>query len=503
MSAKSIDSRTADQAWRGALGAILIALCAVGNYLAFRHYTRWDWTSSGVFTLSGRTVQVLHQLDQDVDVYVFLSSLERTQHDVRELLGRYRSKTSKIHVRYVDPNTKQDEFRVLAQRFHLSGMQVDENSMIADVAAVLVSGERQWKITSDDLNSIDLDTVSQDPNAQNPQQLVKIEQAFTSGILQVTRGRATTICLTQGHGEWPLDGGGERSLTTFKDEMLRDNLVFRELQTLGLGQVPADCDALFIIGPSNAFTESESVLIERYVAGGGNALLALDPVMEREQFQPTGLESFARSHGVLIDSSVVIELDSAHRLEDELLGHYLITDYGNHPLTQSFARLQARTVVHFSRSVRPSEGTAAKSLLRTSTPSYAETTFAELSGQAPPTKDDHDFAGPVSIAAAVELAKPQGSTLSHGGRLIVVGTSSFLSPQALLTPAFVNFDVASAWTGWLTQRPELVSIAPRRIAARPITMTDDDIFWLFFRLVVFMPAAAMFIGLALWRARRA
>ena len=41
---------------------LLVAIALMANYLAFRHYRRWDWTSVGSFTLSDRTTTVLREL---------------------------------------------------------------------------------------------------------------------------------------------------------------------------------------------------------------------------------------------------------------------------------------------------------------------------------------------------------------------------------------------------------------------------------------------------------
>jgi hypothetical protein len=490
--------QTSKRVWGAGTGLLLVALVGLVNYLAFRHYDRWDFTTARLFTLSTRTEEVLTRLDREVDVYVFLSRFDPMQRNVDELLERYKSRARKLTVRFVDPNTEPDEFRVLAQRFGVLSGEFEGN-VVADLAAVVVSGEKRWKITNDDLASVDFDSVEVDDSGASADQLVKMEQAFTGAILQVVRGRPTKICATKGHGEWGVDAGGERSLMTLKDELERDNIVFESVDLIGAAAIPEGCDALFVIGPTNAFSERETATIQAFLAAGHGVLMTLDPVLEREAFQPLALESILGPVGITAGADVVIEINDARRLDGELLGKFLVNDYGDHATTRAFTRLSAPTVVRFPRSIRTTEGGDAKSILRTSAESWAETSVAQLGGLEPPSLDPDDGRGPVSIGAAAEV---DGRAGGRKGRLVVVGTSQWLAPAWLMQPQLVNFELASAWIGWLTERDELVSIPPRRVSREPVTMTADDVFWLFFRLVVFMPAAALFIGLAMWRSRR-
>ena len=60
----------AEQRVHVAVGVILsIAIVGMLNYLAFRHYKRFDWTEDRLFTVSERTVEVLRGLDRPIDVY--------------------------------------------------------------------------------------------------------------------------------------------------------------------------------------------------------------------------------------------------------------------------------------------------------------------------------------------------------------------------------------------------------------------------------------------------
>ena len=90
-----------------------------------------------------------------------------------------------------------------------------------------------------------------------------------------------------------------------------------------------------------------------------------------------------------------------------------------------------------------------------------------------------------------------------GGRLIVVGDSDFLQPALLEASELANFHLASAWTGWLTQREALIEIPPKKVKGGSIVFTQDDLRALLFRVAVLLPGAALLFGFAVWFNRRA
>ncbi len=478
----------------------LTAITFMVNYLSFRHYARWDWTSEGVFTLSDRTREVLRELDTDVDVYLLLSAGEPSYEDLRELLQRYRAESDHLTLHLLDPDRSPSEYQVLAERYHL-GQRVGGDGLESDVAVLMAAGARNWKITRDDLVTFDFDAFAEEGRTEID---VRSEQALTGGILEVVSERRTRVCLTAGHGEWTLDRGGERDLGALRDELRRENLELETWETRGATSVAEGCDAVFVVGPRVAFTEAEADLLEAYVRAGGSLLVAADPEVEREEVQRTGLEDALRDLGIRLERAVVLELDRRVMPGGATspLGPFLIATYGDHAITRPLRELQLGTVVDFVRPVRPVSDERATVLMQTTPSAYAETNIAELVRSGEPAQDDADLAGPVPVAAAAEIAR-EGEGDVRAGRLVVLGDSDLFQPSFMGAQEVVNYDVASAIVGWLTQRQALIELPARRVSARPVHMSDGDVFELFFRVVVLMPLAAIFLGLAVWWNRRA
>jgi len=490
--------------------AVLVTLVlAMGNYLSFRHYARWDWTRQSIFTLSDRSARIARGLDRPVDIYVLMSTAESNFNDVKELLDRYRAASSKIVLHFVDPDRRPGEYRLLAQRFGLGAAIVEETGNTgSDVALLVVRGDKKWSVNRWDLRSLEMD--EGDETGESAELSVKAEQAITGAIVQVTSGRPTKICVTTGHGEWSTEGGGERSISALVDALRRDNIELEGLETLGARRVPEGCDAVYVVGPQSPFSDAEAALLRTYVSRGGNLLLALDPILEAEAVRPTGLEGLAHEYGARVGNDLVLELDEGHLLPQGSVETFLVNDWGAHPTVRALKGLGARMVVRLSRSVRPVDGSGATVLVQTSGKAVAKVHLSELQDGNEPTAGPDALRGPVALAvasqhggaAAAEGEDPDRARARRGGRVVVIGNASFLLAPFLQAPEIATVDFATSVTGWLAEREALVSIAPKKVKAHAVSMTDSDLSSLFFRVLVLMPSSIIILGFAVWWTRR-
>jgi hypothetical protein len=479
----------------------VIAIVAMVNYLAFRHYQRFDWTSQGLFTLSPKSKTVLRELDKDLDLYVFMSRGESSFVQTDELIKRYAAATAHLKVHYVDPDRDASQFKLLGQRFGIAAAVLETGEARADVAAVVVMGDKNWHIGREALMASDFPAPMGDSSGGDELQL-KAEQALTGAIVQVTSGRATKLCATQGHGEWSLDDSAERSFAGLKRALHHDNIEWQAFDSLGQKSVPKACDAMIVAGPLHAVSEAEAKLLIDYVRGGGNLLLALDPVLEHDQVNATGFEGPLRELGVRLDSALVLELNPEHLLTRNA-AEFLVTEFGDHPTTRPFQHA-ARVFMSLVRSITPiSKEGGIDILMRTSDKGFGKTAIAEIGSDAEPKPGPADIAGPVTVAVATQLNKAQGVAAKPGGRLIVVGDSDFMQGALLEAPELANFHLVSAFIGWLAERPALIEIPPKKIKSGNIVFSQDDLWSVFFRVAVLVPAAALILGVAVWLNRRA
>src|SRR6476620_6373822 len=85
---------------------ILIVAVALGlaNWLANRHNKSVDTTANKKFSLSDPTIKVVKGLQQDVRIGYYDKTDSFTR--AKDLLDRYDTLSTKLHVDYVDPDKK-------------------------------------------------------------------------------------------------------------------------------------------------------------------------------------------------------------------------------------------------------------------------------------------------------------------------------------------------------------------------------------------------------------
>jgi hypothetical protein len=516
---------------RGVIGSILcVWILLMLAYLSFRHFERWDWTSEARYSLSGESLRVLAELDQNVEIYLFVPEGQSDLEDFEELVANYQAASPRITVRRINPDRQAGEFRLLTQRFQLNQGSVN-GSTIADVAAVVVAGARHWKVDYEDLRAPDMSSFDDE---DGPKIDVRAEESFTGAIVEVTSGTPTRVCVLSGHGELGVTGG-PRSISGLRERLDRMNVDVDQLAPRA--DIPSDCAALFVLGPETPVPSDGVRQVQEYLEAGGNVFLALDPVLSNgERLLTTGFESFARSHGIIIGNDLVLELDPQRLGAGDPLNAFFVYDQAQHEILAPIMGMPVAMMQ--ARSVRAVEGSDAQDLMYTSETSYAE---GDLSGLRTLEPNDDDLRGPVSLAAVVtvEVHAPAATAASasgsddgdggddehdehdehgdhgdhadeasaepsapSGGRLVVIGDADFLVPDLMERPEFANSTLASAVTGWLTQRAALIEVPPRQANARPMTLTEADLGGIAFRVLFLLPAAMGFLGLSVWWSRR-
>jgi hypothetical protein len=112
--------------------------------------------------------------------------------------------------------------------------------------------------------------------------------------------------------------------------------------------------------------------------------------------------------------------------------------------------------------------------------------------------DTGDKAGPVSLAVAVE-PKTVGNVDTEGTRIIVTGTSTFLSNEKIDA---ANMDFFLNGVNWLLQRPELIGISPKRPQEFILGLNSSQLWTVGIVVMGVMPLAAGIIGFGVWFRRR-
>jgi ABC-type uncharacterized transport system involved in gliding motility auxiliary subunit len=504
------------RAIRGSNAAISLIVGAgivvMVNFLAMRHYVRADWTSSGMYTLSDKTEKTIGALQKDVSMYVLWSQGDPRYADVKEVVDGYAALSARVKVEVIDPDVSPERVQMIIDKYGAKVQVTELGQMGIEAGVFVVAGDNVKFVASNELEGLGGEMFDEGGGGEEGLSEFKAEQQLTAAVLRVTSSEQATVCFTQGHGEWEFEGFGPRTLRHLRDALRHDSYQAEAIPTSGASRIPDKCRLVIVAGPGRAFMAEEAAQLDKHLERGGRLLVLVDPIVEGDAFRPTGLEGLAAKRGIRLDDDLAIEVD-ARRLVSESPVTFLASEFSAHAAVKALAvpdsagpeikeQLGAFPVVlSAARSLSAAAGSEiiADVLAKSSADSWGETDVASLgTGERVAEKGPADVAGPLALAMAATVAPKDGG---DAGRLVVVGDSDFLSEELYLSASLYNRDLWSGIVGWLTEREDLISIAPKNPERVRLNLTDDDVgtIWM---VVLGEVALMLILGVAMWLVRR-
>jgi len=471
----------------------MFALVVMVNWLVSRHYTRFDWTKSGYYKISGKTQQALGALKEPVTIIVYLqpsaeSELEeKIFQDVRHLLAEFKFYgQEKLQIEYVDPDRDLARAKQVVAQYKFD---VREPALV-----IFACGTRNKYVGKDEMVEME---GGMGYGAPPRIKAFKAEGAFLSAIQTVTEGEPPAIYFLTGHGERDPESFEQRTgYSTLATYIKRDNLKvakwnWQEQQTL-----PTNASAIVIAGPHKKFSDVEQAVLDQYLKNHGRLLVMLDPKTE------SGLETFLKKWGVQVDDDLVMRKAGA-LLGTELLDvNAVATTYAQHPVTAKLT--DVNTEFPYCRSVRQSKTNPGS----TDQPRVTElaTAPAAFWGETDPDNEHasfnpaRDLAGPLSLAVAIETGQPRGADVDLGEtRMIVVGTASFVDNSALTAG---NLDFFMSSLNWLLKREQLLAVGPKTPEEFRLDISPNELRAVYALTLIGLPLLVGILGLSVWLRRR-
>ncbi len=476
------ESRTAVRVNLGIAVLLGLGILVLVNWLGARHYRRWDWTGSGLYTLSEKSRQVVEGLKAPVTVTVFMTEGSPLYAETQELLKRYAAASPRLTVETLNP--ERNPARAQAFLRELGDVRL---------SVVFRSGEKKKVVPVDALAEYDFARAQL--GGEPALKAFKGEQEFTAALLTVTQEKSPKVVFTTGHGERPLAGRLREGYERVSDLLKQDNCTVEEWDSLADQKVPEGTDLVVVAGPRAAFTFPETDALKAWLSAGGRALLLLDP-----EFAPgpgnrlvdLGLGAVLEPYGLKLGEDIVVDPRNAL----PLMGPETVVARSSraHPVTKLLEGLPVVFPVVRSVSVaeKAPDGVAAQVLLETSPEGWGETDLAALETKV--EKDERDVAGPVPLAAAAEAGSGRKT------RLVVVGDADFASTGGIANAA--NLYLVTSAANWLLERESLISIPPKSTEQVSVTLSRSDVGRISLLVLLLLPAAAIAFGIGVWLKRR-
>lgn len=436
---------------------IVVAVVVVANVLASRYNKSYDATSNKRYSLSGETKKIVDGLKQDATITYFNQSAHFREG--KDLLDEYASLSHKVRIQYVDP---------------------DKDPTVAREAGI---------------RSIPAATVRIGSHTEQASDLT--EEGITGAFIRDIKGNTRTVCFVTGSGEHQIDDSSRDGLSKLKDLLARDTYQTQSIDLLQKAAVPGDCTAIVVAGPTGNYEQPEVDAVKTYVENGGRAMFLLDPPLKMGPStiaDNDALTSLLQSWGVTPEKDLVLDLNPIGQLAGLGPQVPLVTSYGTQPIVADMKGTATAFPLSRSLSIANTSKTTVDKLFDSSSSSLAT---MNLSSPQVSVKDPNNKKGPLTLAAAG--AYNTGKTNAQG-RFVVVGSSIWV------TNRFVDFngngDLATNAVNWLCSDEDLISIRPKPMENRSVTMTRAQIGVVRIVSQFVLPLIVVIAGILVWWKRR-
>ena len=379
--------------------------------------------------------------------------------DGRDLLDQYTNLSPKVHVEYVDP---------------------DKNPQIA----------RQQNIRNFGTAIVQVGEKREEAKGMT-------EEGITGALIRDLKNTTRTVCFVAGSGEHQIDDSNREGLSQLKELLGKEDYKTQTVDLLQKAEVPSDCTALVIAGPTKNYEQPEVDAIKKYVENGGHALFAIDPPLKlgREEIADNdALANLLKSWGVTLEKDLVLDLNPLGQITGLGPQVALVTSYESQPIVSEMKGTATGFPLSRSLEISNAEKTSVQKMFNSSSTSLATD---NLSSPRVNVEDPKNKKGPLTLAAAGTYNTGKENSQ---GRFVVVGGSTWMANR------FLNFngnsDLALNTMNWLSSDEDLISIRPKPQDDRRITMTRSQLTWVRATSQFLLPSIVVIAGVFVWLKRR-
>src|SRR5437763_1851745 len=249
---------------------LILFLAAMVNSLAFKHYKRWDFSRDQKYALSDKTKRFLDTLKGKMRITVFFSPNTPITADLQNLLTEYQyAGKGKIDVEQIDPERSLSRAKELFDKYKVV---TDESLLVLDYNG------RNKTVKASEMADVDQSgmAIGEGPRVA----AFKGEQAITSAMIDLVEGKKKTLGYVTGHKEAALSAPTS-PVTMLKTFIENENIKFPELNLLDQAAIPADMNAVMIVGPQYDFSDHEMKVLRAIWDKQGRILALVDPAAEK------------------------------------------------------------------------------------------------------------------------------------------------------------------------------------------------------------------------------
>lgn len=448
---------------------MILGVVILINIVSDRFFVRVDLTQDQRYTLSPATRNILRDLKQPVTVSAYFTSDLPPQYinlrrEFTDLLVEYGNLSRGMVVfEMIDPNDEDKEMAAMQAGVQPVIINVRERDQVkqqkAYMGAVVRMGDRKEAI----------------PLIQSD---AAMEYSLSTSIKKISIVDKPLIGVVQGHGQPPLSS---------LQQALSGLLVLNNVEEVNFYDTITNLSrfqSLMIIGPTDSIPAHHLSLLDNFLAGGGNLLVALNRVSaDFNTLQgfavETGLENWLMNKGVIVEGRFIVDANCGTVGVTQQTGAFqyttnirfpylpLINDFANHPITKGLSNI----VLQFASPILYTGDTLVvfEPIAFTSEKSDARSVPLMFDIQKQWT--DRDFTRS-KLSVAATLQGPISGNLPS--RMVVFGDADFAvasDPRQNLQRENVSLLVNAV--DWLSDDTGLVELRTKGPKARPLDEVED------------------------------
>lgn len=426
-----------------------------------------DMTKDRVLSFSDTTMETLHKLDKNVNVYSLIpANAEGTVvNQLRDIIEKYAKISSKINYQVIDTE-KNPEF---ARKYTQAGEILSTYSIIFDT-------DSKYRVVN--LN----DAIVTDSTGQAIQS-IRAERLFTSALVYVTSDKNVKLGVLEGHGEVVSSLYFEAMLEDEGYEVVPLNLMTSDIDS--------EIDSIIITTPEKDFDATEIDKIDKFLLDGNSMQLFMPP-----GGAPTPkLDAYLAEWGIEFKPGFVAETNKNNYYQSQI---YLIPEILESEITSGLISGGMMILYPGCRGIKENKNqNVTEEVLLSSTKDAITKVNMSDSASEEITASDGDVVEKSNLATIVT----REISTDKKAKIFVSGGLNFIQ-QSLMESNFANRDFYFNTVASLCDNDANIYIRDKNISTPYITISYLWVLILGFVTVVIIPLSFLLAGLVIWLKRR-
>ncbi len=299
------------------------------------------------------------------------------------------------------------------------------------------------------------------------------------------------IGVLRGEGEGDVSSDGELGFSGLATALATEGYQVRSLVTASLAEIPADLDAVLLLGPQRALLPESVAMLERYLERGGRLVVLLEPGAQ------SGIEPLLDRWGIQAPDGVIVDPASGATSDVAQGIDPIAYNYESHPLAQGLTP-DRMTFFSGARPLVPHNtgtGDSVRRVVLASPRSWVTEDLAVLSGRGALQRPESARQDYHAIAAAGRYPRAGGEA-----RIVAIGDSDFASNRYLR--ALYNLDLALNAVHWAVERESEITLRPKLRTPKQFPLPIQSTLSTFHGVGLLVPELLLLGGSLVWLRRR-